>query len=329
MARVHIRLLQVVSGIVAAGLCSVPLANAAEDQRYPVRPVRFIVPFSPGGTNDILARMIAGHLAERFGHPVIVDNRPGADGVIATEMVSKAAPDGHTIMILSAAYVMNPAVRMLPYDPKNAVDFIMKLGAGPTVLTVGPGLKVKSLNELFEAAKARPGQIIFGTSGGFQYFATALLRSLSRHDFNIVLYKGTGPAMIDMIGGQTHASIAPIVPSLPHIRSGKFTPLGVGTLKRSTILPDLATLDELGVKGFDASNWYAIATSPGTPKAIVSKLYSEIATYMRMPDTVKTFTGMGGEIDLRSAEEVRAGIPGEIAKWTKVAIDAGMPRDVR
>lgn len=329
MGHVRARILLLVLVTLVSGMSAAPQATAAEDPSYPVRPVRFIVPFSPGGTNDILARMIASHLAERFGQPIIVDNRAGADGVIATEMVSKAAPDGHTIMILSAAYAMNPAVRKLPYDPKTAVDFVMKLGAGPTVLTVGPALKVKSVNELFAAAKAKPGHIIFGTSGGFQYFATALLRSLSGHDFNIVLYKGTGPAMIDMLGGQTHAAIAPIVPSLPHIRSGKFTPLGVGTLKRSTMLPDLATLDELGLKGYDASNWYTIATAPGTPKPIVAKLYDEIGAYMRMPDTVKTFTGMGGEIDLRSAEEVRAGIPAEIAKWTKVAIDAGMPRDVR
>ena len=222
---------------------------------------------------------------------------------------------------------MNPAVRKLPYDPKTAVDFIIKLGAGPTVLSVGPALPVDSVKALFAATKAKPGQIIFGTSGGFQYFATALLRTLSGQDFNIVLYKGTAPALIDVIGAQTHASIAPVVPSLPHFKSGKMKPLAMGTLKRSTMLPELPTLDELGLKGYDASNWYTIATAPGTPQRIVNKLYNEISTYMRMPGTLKILTAMGAEVDIGSPEDVRKFIPAEIAKWTKVAIDSGMPRE--
>jgi tripartite-type tricarboxylate transporter receptor subunit TctC len=219
-------------------------------------------------------------------------------------------------------------VRKLPYDPMKAVDFIIKLGEGPTVLSVGPALPVSSVKELFAVTKSKPGQIIFGTSGGFQYFATALLKTLSGQDINIVLYKGTAPALVDVIAGQTHATVAPVVPSLPHFRSGKMKPLATGTLKRSVMLPDLPTLDELGVTGFDASNWYTIATAPGTPKAIVSKLYTDIAAYMQMPDTVKTLTAMGAEVDVRSTEETRKFIPAEIAKWRKVAIDAGMPREV-
>jgi tripartite-type tricarboxylate transporter receptor subunit TctC len=302
---------------------------AAPAEAYPTKPIRLLVPFSPGGTNDILARMIGAHLTEKFGKTVIVDNRPGADGVIATDIVSKANPDGYTLIILSSAYAMNPAVRKLPYDPLKAIEFVMKLGDGPTILTVGPALQVDSVKALFAATKSKPGAIIFGTSGGFQYFATALLRTLSKEDFNIVLYKGTAPALIDVIGGQTHASIAPIVPSLPHLRSGKLKALAVGTMKRSSMFPDLATLDELGVKGFDASNWYTIAVPPGTPRPIVSKLFDEIAAYMRAPETVKTFTSMGGEIDIRSTEEMRAFIPGEIAKWRKVAIEAKMPREAQ
>lgn len=302
-------------------------AAAAPTDAYPNKPIRLLVPFTPGGTNDILARMIGTHLTDKWGKTVIVDNRPGADGVIATDTVSKANPDGYTLIILSAAYAMNPAVRKLPYDPVNAVEFVMKLGDGPTILTVGPTLPVDSVKALLAAAKSKPGQIIFGTSGGFQHFATALLRTLSKEDFNIVLYKGTAPALIDVIGGQTHASIAPIVPSLPHVRSGKLKALAVGTLKRSSMFPDLQTLDQLGVKGFDASNWYTIAVPPGTPRPIVSKLYDEIAAYMRAPETVKQFTAMGGEVDIQNTDAVRGFIPAEIAKWRKVAIDAKMPRE--
>lgn len=302
---------------------------AANEETYPAKPIRFVVPFAPGGTNDILARMIANHLTEHYEKPVIVDNRPGADGVIGTQIVSKAAPDGYTMLIVSAAYAMNPAVRRLPYDPKTAVEFVMKVGDGPTLLTVGPALKVNSLKELFAVTKAKPGQIVFGTSGGFQHFATALFRGLSGQDINIVVYKGAGPALIDVLGGQTHATIVPIVPSLPHIRSGKLTPLAAGTLKRSSMFPQMPTLDELGVKGYHSSNWYSIAVPPGTPKPVIAKLYDDISTYMRLPATVKTFTSMGGELDLRTGEELRDMIPNEIAKWTKVAIDSGMARDVR
>lgn len=306
---------------------SAAYAAASPTETYPSKPIRLIVPFTPGGTNDILARMIGIHLTDKWGKTVIVDNRTGADGVIATDIVSKANPDGYTLIILSAAYAMNPAVRKLPYDPLKAVEFVMKLGDGPTILTVGPALPVDSVKALLAAAKSKPGQIIFGTSGGFQHFATALLRTLSKEDFNIVLYKGTAPALIDVIGGQTHASIAPIVPSLPHMRSGKLKALAMGTLKRSSMFPDLPTLDQLGVKGFDASNWYTIAVPPGTPRTIISKLYDEIAAYMRAPETVKQFTAMGGEVDIQNTEAVRAFIPAEIAKWRKVAIDAKMPRE--
>jgi tripartite-type tricarboxylate transporter receptor subunit TctC len=302
---------------------------AAPAETYPTKPIRLLVPFTPGGTNDILARMIGVHLTEKWGKTVIVDNRPGADGVIATDIVSKSNPDGYTLILLSAAYAMNPAVRKLPYDPLKALEFVMKLGDGPTILTVGPALQVDSVKALFAVTKSKPGQINFGTSGGFQYFATALLRTLSKEDFNIVLYKGTAPALIDVIGGQTHASVAPIVPSLPHVRSGRLKALAVGTLKRSSMFPDLQTLDELGVKGFDASNWYTIAVPPGTPRSIVSRLYHEIGVYMRAPETVKQFTAMGGEVDIRNTEEVRAFIPAEIVKWRKVAIEAKMPRETQ
>jgi len=315
---------------VLIAICTAFAARSAgaPTESYPTKPVRLIVPFSPGGTNDILARMIANHLTEKFGKTFIVDNRVGADGIIGTEIVTKAAPDGYTLIVLSAAYAMNPAVRKLPYDPQNAVEFIIKLGAGPTLLSVGPALPVDSVKALFAVTKSKPGQIIFGTSGGFQYFATALLRTLSGQDFNIVLYKGTAPALIDVIGGQTHASIAPVVPTLPHLRSGKLKALAMGTLKRGVMMPDLPTLDELGVTGYDASNWYTTATTPGAPKAISTKLYTEISAYMRSPETVKIFTAMGGEVDIKTPEELRKFIPAEIAKWRKVAIDAKMPRDV-
>ena len=300
---------------------------AASTESYPTRPVRLIVPFTPGGTNDILARMVGVHLTETLGKQVIVDNRAGAEGIIGTEMAVKAVPDGHTLIILSAAYVMNPAVRKMPYDATKDLDIIARVATSATVLCVGPSLPVGSLKELLAVAKSKPGQITLASSGGFQHFASALLRGLTGADFNIVLYKGTFPAMMDVIGGQLHANILPIVPSLPHLRSGKMKGLGMGTLKRSALLPELQTLDEQGVKGYDAANTYTFAVTARTAPAITKRLYTLITDYMRLPDTEKKLTAMGAEVDIRTGEEVRKLIPVEIAKWTKVAIAAGMPRE--
>lgn len=313
-----------------ATACTAPTsqaAAAATDANYPTRPIRLIVPFSPGGTNDILARMIGTHLTEVLGKTVIVDNRAGAEGIIGTEIAVKADPDGYTLIVLSAAYVMNPAVRKLPYDPVTALVFIAKLGTSATLLCVGPSLPVSSVKEMLAVAKGKPGQITLGSSGGFQHFATALFRSLTGQDFNIVLYKGAFPAMMDVIGGQLHATIVPIVPSLPHLRSGRLKALATGALKRSALLPDLPTLDELGISGYDAANTYAIATAARTPPAIVKRLHTLIASYMRLPDTEKRLTAMGAEIDIKTPDEMRKIIPVEIAKWTKVARAAGMPME--
>jgi tripartite-type tricarboxylate transporter receptor subunit TctC len=303
-------------------------AVPAADANYPSRPIRIIVPFAPGGTNDILGRMIATHLTEKYGRPVIVDNRPGAEGIVGTELGVKATPDGYTLVVLSAAYVMNPAIRKLPYDPNKALEFIAKLGQGQTVLVVGPALPVNSLKEYLAAAKAKPGQIVLAQSGGFQHFAALLFNQLSGQKFNIVLYKGAFPALIDVIGGQAHSTIVPFAPSLPHLRSGKIKGLGVGSIRRAAVLPDMPTFDELGLTGYDASNWYSIAAPLGTPREIVAKLYNDIASYLRTPDTVKRVAAMGAEVDVKPPEELRKIVPAEIAKWTKVAIDAGIPREL-
>lgn len=313
--------------VTACAAHAVQGAAAPTDANYPIKPIRLIVPFSPGGTNDILGRMLATHLTEILGKTVIVDNRGGAEGIIGTEIAVKAAPDGYTLIVLSAGYVMNPAVRKLPYDPLTALEFIAKLGASATVLCVGPSLPVSSVKDMLAVARSKPGQITLGTSGGFQHFATALFRNLSGQDFTIVLYKGAFPAMIDVIGGQVHAIIIPIVPSLPHLRSGKLKGLAMGSLRRSPLLPELPTLDELGISGYDAANWYAIATAAGTPPAIVKRLHTEIVNYLRQPETQKRITAMGADIDIKTPDEMRKIIPAEIAKWTQVAIAAGMPRE--
>lgn len=301
---------------------------AGPETAYPSRPVRLIVPFAPGGTNDILGRMVAQHLSQKLGQNVIVDNRPGFQGVIGTDIAAKATPDGYTLLMVSSAYTMNPVTLKLPYKVED-MEFIAKIGASFLVLSVGPSMQVNSVPDLVAAARAKPGQIVLSSSGGFMHFATALFSGLSGQKFNIVLYKGGFPAMMDVIGGQTHATMAVSVPALPHLRSGKLKGLAVGTLKRAALLPDLPTLDEAGIKGYDASNWYAVATATGTPQTIVTKLHNEIAGYFTSPEMQKKMTAMGAVIDIKTPEEMRRIIPSEIAKWTKVADEAGIPREKR
>lgn len=294
---------------------------------YPEKPIRLICPFAPGATNDILSRMIAQHLNQTWGQPVIVDNRTGADGIIGTDIAVKAPPDGYTLVIISSAYTMNPVIMKLPYDPLTALTFVSKIGTSFLVLVVGPKLpQVNSVKDLVAAARAKPGEIVLSSSGGFLHFASALFMSMSKEKFTLALYKGGFPAMMDVVGGQTHAAFQASAAVLPQLKAGRLRGLAVGSLTRQEMLPDLPTLDESGFKGYEAANWYSIATASHTPRPIVDKLHAEIARYFNLPETMKLMASMGAAVDIKTADEMRKIIPEEIRKWTKVAIDAGMPR---
>jgi tripartite-type tricarboxylate transporter receptor subunit TctC len=298
--------------------------SAAPDTGYPTKPIRLIVPQAPGGSNDIMARYVANHLGTRLGKQVVVDNRPGADAMIGTDMAARSAPDGYTLLLVSSAYTMNPAVRKLPYDPHKAFEWVAMLGTGPTALTVGPSFPVRSVKELVAAAKAKPGYFTMASAGGFQHFAHALFNNLAGVDMIIVLYKGGSPAMIDVMGGQAHMTIGSIVQSLPQIRAGKLRALATGGARRAATLPDLPTIAEAGVPGYDASNWWSIAAPAGTPPAIIAMLNTEIATYLKQPETQKRFVDEGAEVNIMAPDEIRRMITADIVKWTKVARAARM-----
>ena len=306
-----------------AALLTAAVAGAAETQ-FPTRPIRLLVPQAAGGSNDIMARNVANHLTQTFGKQVVVDNRPGAEGIIGTEIVARSAPDGYTLLLASAAFTMNPAVRKLPYNSLTAFDWVAKLGSGPTVLTVGPLLPVGTVKEILAIGKEKPGVITMASAGGFQHFGTALFRSLSGVDFTILLYKGGFPAMIDVMGGQSHMTVGSIVQSIPHIRSGKLKPIATGGATRAATLPDLPTIAEAGVPGYDASNWWAVAAPAGTPAPTIAKLSAAITAYLNMPETQKRFTTEGAEVDIRTPAEMRKMIPLDMAKWARVAKEAGM-----
>lgn len=308
--------------VVVAGLLPV----VAQGQAYPDKPIRLIVPFSPGGTNDILARIVANHLGEKLGKTMIVDNRPGFQGILGTDLAVKADPDGYTLVVISSAYTMNPVIYKMPYDTLTALEFIAKIGASFLILSVNPSSSANSVGDLLAAAKSKPGELTMSTSGGFMHFATELFKSVTKTNFNVIMYKGGNPAMIDVMGGQVNANLAVSVPAIPHLRSGKLKGLAVGLPKRSDLLPNLPTLEEAGVNGYEAANWYAIATTSGTPKPIVTKLHDELAQYFTSPEMMKKMTDMGAVVDIKTPDQMRKIIPAEIAKWTKVAADAGMKR---
>ena len=310
--------------------CALPAAHNAHAQAapsYPTKPIRLIVPQAAGGSNDLMARTIAQHLSGRLGRQVVVDNRPGADGLIGTDMVVRSAPDGYTLLLASAAYAMNPAVRKLSYDPYKAFDWVALLGTGPIALTVGPLLPVSSVKELLAVAKAKPGVVTMASAGGFQHFAHVLFSSLSGHDLTVVLYKGGFPAMIDVMGGQAHMTIGSIVQSLPHIRSGRLKAIATGGLKRAAILPDLPTIAESGVPGYEAANWWSIAAPAGVPPAIITRFNTEITAFLKLPETQKKLIDEGVEVDTKTPEELRKMVYAEIAKWAKVAKAAGMRQE--
>lgn len=286
---------------------------------YPARPVRLIVPFPPGGSNDIMGRYLAHYLTERFGRQVVIDNRAGADGIIGTEIAARSQPDGYTLLLISAAHSISAATRKLAYDPINSFAWVGTLGLGPSLLSAGPALPLNSVREVLNYGKANPGKLTLGTSGGYAHFSAELFHHLSGIKMLVVVYKGGGPALIDLMGGQVHINIGTLLQAMPYMRLGKLKPLATGGAKRSAATPELPTLAEAGVPGYEANNWWAIGAPAGTPPAVIVKLSGEIARYLRLPETQKRFEAEGVEAFVSTPEQIRKKLPVEIAKWANVA----------
>ena len=306
--------------------CGAQAAERPEAGSYPTKPIRLIVPQAPGGSNDIWARYFGNQLSERLGRQVVVDNRPGAEGMIGTDLVAKANPDGYTLLMTSTAFVMNPAVHKLPYDPIKDFDWAVMLGTGPVIIAVNAGLPVKSLQDLVALGKSKPNYLTIASAGGFMHFVSEMFKSRARIDAVVVLYKGGAPALIDVISGQAQLAISTMVTIGPHLRSGKLRGLAVGSAKRSKAVPDLPTAAEAGVPGYEAEIWWAWSTRAGTPAAVLNRLNAEVAVIQKNPETEKRFAVEGAEVVIRTPAEIKAMIPNVIAKWTKVAQEAGMKK---
>ena len=306
------------SAAAAAVLLALVSAAAADD--YPNKPVRLIIPFPPGGSNDVVGRLVANQLSEKLGQRVFVDNRGGAGGVIGTETAANAAPDGYTLLGVSLAHAVNPALYKLNYDPVKSFAPVAIMATGPNVLVVNPSLPVNSVKELVALAKQKPGELDYASAGvgSFQHLGGELFKLTAHVNLVHVPYKGGGPAMQDVIAGHVKIVFSSLIQTTPFIQSGQLRPLGVGGLTRNPVLPDVPTISEAGVPGYEGVNWWGIVAPAGTPAAIVEKLHAAVQLAVKSPELTAAFDREGASAVTMSSEEFGQYIETEIAKWGRV-----------
>jgi tripartite-type tricarboxylate transporter receptor subunit TctC len=302
------------------------LSGLAFAQSYPSKPVRLIIPFPPGGSNDVVGRAIGQQLGERLGHSVVIDNRGGAGGIIGTNDAAKAAPDGYTLLLISVAFPTSIAFNRLPQDMMKSFDPVAMLGSGPALLVVPATSPAASVGELLTLLRQKPGALNAAAAGigSFQHMATELFRLQSKTDFVIVQYKGGGPALTDTIAGQVQFNLGSLVQMMPHVRSGKLKALGVSGAKRNAAMPDVPTIAEAGVPGYEVSNWWGILAPAGTPPPVLDRLYKEINVILDSPETRKRFELEGAEVIRMKPAEITAFVAKETEQWTRVVKEAGI-----
>lgn len=302
----------------------------AADRAFPIKPVRLLVPYPPGGGNDTMARAIGAKLTEAWHQQVIIDNRPGANGLVACELTTTAAPDGYTLLMANiGSHAINPALyRNIPYDAVKDFAPVSQLGSTANVLVVHPSTPAKNLQALIALAKTKPGQFTYGSNGigSSQHLAGALFGSTFGISLVHVPYKGTGPVMNDMVGGQITMSFANMLAALPQVRAKRLNALGVTSLKRSPALPDVPAIAETA-PGFEAISWWGIVSTRGTPPAIVNALNREIVKGLDAPDMKGFLSNMGVEPAGTSPQEFAAFIKSEMVKWAKVVRESGARAD--
>ena len=310
--------------------CGMLCTVAAHAQNYPTRAIRLVIPQSAGSATDTVARMIGTRLAEKFGQPVIHENRAGAGGIIGVELTAKAAPDGYTIAIVSATHTVNPSLRRnLPYD--TIADFapITMATAQPYVMLAHPSLPAKNVRELVALARAQPGQINYASSGAgtLGHLGFELLKTSANVNMVHVPFKGIVPAMTDIVGGHVSLLYSTVVSGMPQVNAGKLRALAVSSIKRAQVAPSVPTVAESGFPGYDVSGWYGILAPAKTPADIITRLNTEIVTILRSPAATERLTADGSEAVGNTPEQFGAHIKSEIAKWGKVVKAAGITAD--
>jgi len=311
--------------LMAAAWCSTGALAFAAD--YPVRSIRYIVPQGAGGSSDTLARLVTQKLAESLGQQVVTDNRPGATGNIGTEIAARANPDGYTLLQVATSHATNPALSVkMPFDPIRDFAPITLLSQSPNLWIVHPSLPAKNMRELIALAKTRPGEINYSSSGtgSSQHLAGELLKSLAHIDIVHIPYKGSPPALIDLLGGRVVLMCSTIAPAMPLVKTAKLRALAVTSLKRSAAAPDIPTVAESGLSGYEATAWQGVLAPAGTPRDIVAKLNTELVRVINLPDVRKQLADQGYEPAGTTPEQFAEYIKTEIAKWTRVIKAAGL-----
>jgi len=297
---------------------AVPLVNA-QPAKWPERPVRVVIPFAAGGSTDIIGRVIAAKLTQEFGQQFVIDNRGGAGGSIGAEIVARANPDGHTLIIVATSYATNAALYKLPYDPVKDIASVSRLHQGPFLLAVNPSLKAASTKEFIDLARAKPRALNYGSSGigGATHLATELFQQMTKTEMNHVPYKGDAPAITDLIGGQVQFILSSVPALVPHVKAGRVRALAVTTEKRFRELPDLPAIAET-VPGYEHTSWNGMWGPAGTPKEIIMRLNKTLAVILAQPDVQERLRADGREPAPSTPEEFSGVISREIAKWVKV-----------
>jgi len=321
--------------ILAAGVCALPvlpILSTAQAQAFPTKPISLIIPFPPGGPTDAMARTLAAEITGSLGQPVIVENRAGAGGNIGADFVARALPDGHTLLFgTSGPLAINASLyRKISYDPATSFAPVIQIGQLPNILVVNPALPVKDVRELIAYSKAHPGQLSYASSGNgaSSHLAGVLFNGIAGTDLQHVPYKGTGPALNDLLGGQVSMSFTDVLTALPYIKAGKLRPLGIATAQRSRALPDLPTLAEQGVKGYDVSVFFGIVAPAGTPPETIARLNKAFTEALATPKVKQLFASQGFEPAAdASPQQLGRFIAAETAKWKDVVKKSGAQLD--
>src|SRR6185437_14488945 len=312
--------------LVLALIVAFGAALAHAQSQYPAKPVRLIIPFPPGGSNDVVGRVVAAQLGERLGQGVVIDNRGGGGGTIGMNAAAKSPADGYTLLFVSVGFPVSIALGQLPLESLQWFVPVAAVGTGPSLLVVPPALPVNSLQELLALAKRKPGELNAAAAGpgSFQHLATELFRLQAGIDIVIVQYKGGGPALTDTIAGQVQMNVGSVIQNLPHVRSGKLKALGIGGPKRISALPEVPTFAEAGLPGAEATNWWGIVAPAGTPATAIGRVQQEMAAILDSADTRKRLELEGAEPLRMGAAEFAQFMSAETAKWTRVVKDAGI-----
>jgi tripartite-type tricarboxylate transporter receptor subunit TctC len=312
---------------VLVGWIPVFTAMAVHAQSYPSKPIKIVVPYPPGGFNDTLGRTLAAKFTESWGQPAVVENKPGANTLIGSDYVAKAPPDGYTLLIVAFPFAVTPSlIRNMPYDTMKDFAPVALAAQSPNLLVVNPSLPVKTVGELIALAKAKPNSLSYASTGNgsSNHISMELFKSLAGVQIVHIPYKGSAPAVTDLLGGQVHLMFDNVPNVLPHVKAGKLTALGQTGTKRSPLIADIPTVAEAGVPGYEVTVWFGLVAPAGTPREVIQKLNSEVLRILAMPDVRERFLAQGVEPVGSTPEQFADHIRAQMTKWAKVVADAGV-----